>query len=1232
MQVKQRLLILRGALRRACAFDGLARLVLAVVICALIGILLDYFFFRRDCVINTSFRILMTLGALGALSALIYCRIYLPCRVPLSVDDMALSVEREFPQLNDSLISSIQLVRSIADDRAVSAAMIEEVARQASQQSAALDFSRVVKLERVKPIAISAITAVGFLLMLLAVPALQSYLVTGMLRLFNPLSNAVYPVRTFIHIKGEGKESLVVPRNDSLKIVAVVTGDLPKKAKIYFDYGYDNDGGNREFHEDRRGFSKGEIITTVSSDSVNGEKARRFEYEYNPVLASFRFYIEAGDNESNVVLVRVVDRPELKNFEVAYELPKYIEAAEWNSGTAVWKHERSLRNVIGAKAHLKGKANKPLKEVMLKLGDAAPAPVAVEEDRFATNIMLDTTKDYEFFIADYDGLDNRNNKIRHKIWVIPDQLPKVLWRAPAMDLEVAPAVTVSLALALEDDWGLRKASIKFKRYKAVPAPDVTRAGAQSPAIEMNSSYAEGSFDLDPKVGAFGPAARKLDIEKDWRLAELGLQSGDIVEYWAEACDWCPDSRKGSDPQLYRLRVLSIEEMKRRLDIERLRLIDDLKAIIQEQESDKKKVDAVKDHLGFGNPFDNSERNRVSEAGVLQEDVRRKTQSLQNAVISLISRYRANDLDTPDETNRLDEIGRVLLDNHSLKMPDASKNITATATAKEDTDRLASLKKASAKQSEILADLKSLLDQMQKWAETEELLRLTRELLLKQRVITRLTDQSKDHLGNKKPAAMTNDEKGQIKALEIEQRDCVTNMAALNVRMLQALAKMQELDKWVAKNINDAIRIAQNSDATPENPDLAVTGDPHPSIEDKLRAAQNDIRLKDKENIASDFGIAGSKQRGAETGLERMIIVLSRRREMDQQLLKDISQTRRELQRILDRQRQLTQKTDNIMAEAAKEKDLGAAEELKRLQDQQKALRDEVLRLQKKLDQLRDKTGHQNAERASQANQSAGRNQSQAAGRMGQGDQSGTKSAQKDAEQDLQDALDNLDQLDRQMQQQNRNEQLFQIEQELKKMLGTQKDVLNRTQDIEKLRGKSDEPLKRGAKLQCKQVFGDQQKLSDSTRVVIKKLEESPVFQWVLQTVRDDMSESAVRLDKEETGVVAQEIQEDVIKKLGELIEALKREQQKKNRGGGGGGGGGQQPLVPPLAELKMLKIMQRDVNARTKKIDEEVARMQGANKSLSKDQKDRLRRAATKEGEIARITNKIADDLNGGKD
>ncbi|HYG74543.1 MAG TPA: hypothetical protein VEK08_06020 [Planctomycetota bacterium] len=1795
--LKQRLEVLRGTLRNACTLDGAGRLVLALVICILAGVALDYFFFRWDRPVNTFFRVLMTAGILGTLGTIAYRRIFMPLSVPLSIDDMALSVEKEFPQLNDSLISTIQLTRMLADDRTISAPMVEEVSRSAYQQTAALDFARVVKFDRIRPVLYSAGGSVALLLILCAIPALRPFMGTGMLRLLNPLSKYAYPVRTFIEVSVDGKRGpeKIVPRNDSTSIVAEVRGELPSQAYIAFDYG--------------KGFGKAEPITgkTKSSDQ-NGEKLKEFQYDYNPVISSFSFIIKAGDNEAGPFKVRAVDRPELVNMTVTYKLPDYISDKEGEP-----RRERSLRNVVGTQAKLAGEFNKPMKPLgaLIKVGNAEAVPMALSQDRtkFLHTLTLDETKDYEIFLHDEDELDNKQSKIRHKIFVLPDNLPRVSWRQPAMDLEVSPTATVVLNLGLEDDYGLKKSGIKFKRFKGttpVKAPDVAGARNAAPAtVDTTSPGVEGGFELpEPQPGAYNRSAQKLDLTKDWSLADMGLEPGDVVEYWAEAYDYCPAARKPAEPQIFRLRILSPEEIRRKLDIDRLRLIEDLKVIIRDQENDRKQVDSIKDHLAVGNPFANTDRAKVSEAGALQEEVRRKTHSLQNAFDNLIQRYISNGLDTPDDKDRLQQIRDVLEVEHIKKMPEAAREITSSAMAKADDDRITNLKNAIKKQDEILSDLKALLEQMQKWAETEDLLRMTRELLLKQRNVTKLTSEFKDRLGSKKPSEATKEEQGQVKGLEHEQRDCATDMQALFQRMLQAQAKMAALDKWVATNIEAAINIAQNTDASPDKPDQSTTGDPYPGIEDKMRAAQNDIRE------TFSFGTAGAKQKNAEGGLERIITVLSRRRDVDKEMMKDIEQASRDMKKILDQQRDLIKKTDNIQdkktleqniaqakqqlqdlrekqsklkdetqkfqnqsdpkaagleqqlasaakelddvikqqnkifkdtvdqlspaereiarslheleeiemqeralakesneladpkaekalreqfekvkklrtaqkdieskitmansapdqakaaealkalqdgqsklrtetittlgglngvaeeltkgvakdsprmtvlqpvvraltqaaslglhapeemkkaaellgdakgkesfaasldaidklirteevllkalgfehkrfeetaidianrqadtrgkldeianrianliragntpeqvekdkklapagkdaaralpelegsskdmsdaadvirqgapsgnrvntgkasamqisaadkikkareilqgtseelskdkksdhdkvgaqqteiqnkakalqtqienlakeienahaaasgdqprpadpagaagkigeaannmsdatkdlskpnpagatkneskaidaleeakekmgdlrrkveelkepgrrlermqkelkdkarklatdvkgiedqlpmekkdskpgeniknasnsmqnaqnsmsgdnagpdgkqgnpdnkeaakeqenaiseldkalkalddlaAKAAKEQDPRAPSVLDRLKQPQNALRDEVLKLQKKLDQFRDKTGNKNAEKASQANQSASKNQSAASSQMGQGNQSGAKSSEEEAEQDLQDALENLEQFQQQMQQQNKNEQLFQIEQELKKMLTVQKDLLGKTQDVEKQRPGPDEKLPRRAKGMVKQVFEDQQKLADAGKQVVKKLEEAPVFQYVMQGASNDMAEAAARLDKEESGVLTQEMQEDVIRNLGDLIEALRKERQNPQQGGGGGGGGGgKQPLVPPLAELKMLRIMQRNVNGQTKKIDEEVSKAKDSRKELTKDQKDRLRRAAVKEGEIARVTKRIADELSGG--
>jgi hypothetical protein len=96
--LRRRLLVQRGTLRKTCLADGAGRLVLALVLGLLASVLLDYFFFRWDSPVNTAFRILVLTGLAGTLGVIGYLRLIAPLRVPLSMDDMALAVEKEFPR------------------------------------------------------------------------------------------------------------------------------------------------------------------------------------------------------------------------------------------------------------------------------------------------------------------------------------------------------------------------------------------------------------------------------------------------------------------------------------------------------------------------------------------------------------------------------------------------------------------------------------------------------------------------------------------------------------------------------------------------------------------------------------------------------------------------------------------------------------------------------------------------------------------------------------------------------------------------------------------------------------------------------------------------------------------------------------------------------------------------------------------------------------------------------
>jgi len=101
-------------------------------------------------------------------------------------------------------------------------------------------------------------------------------------------------------------------------------------------------------------------------------------------------------------------------------------------------------------------------------------------------------------------------------------------------------------------------------------------------------------------------------------------------------------------------------------------------------------------------------------------------------------------------------------------------------------------------------------------------------------------------------------------------------------------------------------------------------------------------------------------------------------------------------------------------------------------------------------------------------------------------------------------------------------------------------------------------------------------------------EGSPSFPWVLAKNSGDLDEIGTRLNsrEKETGSFVQILASDVVARYDRLLQAfddeLKRRQQQKQDPGGGGPPppqqpGGKSPLVPPVAELLLLKHLEEDV-------------------------------------------------------
>ncbi|MBI3097058.1 MAG: hypothetical protein HYY93_02255 [Planctomycetes bacterium] len=298
--------------------------------------------------------------------------------------------------------------------------------------------------------------------------------------------------------------------------------------------------------------------------------------------------------------------------------------------------------------------------------------------------------------------------------------------------------------------------------------------------------------------------------------------------------------------------------------------------------------------------------------------------------------------------------------------------------------------------------------------------------------------------------------------------------------------------------------------------------------------------------------------------------------------------------------------------------------LERLSARQRETEQKTKDLQKQVEEMDQK-------KAAQSLDSAGKNMSSAESNMQQGQPQQAQQDEEQAQKDLEEAMKELEEAERQYANMQQEEALQRLEADMGELLKKQKSIDERTIVLEGARLSSpDQRFTREKLAELKTLAGDQKKLAEEAREVKKKVESeaAEVFAWTLGSAADDMDFVATLLgEQRRTDESTQEVQADIERKLRELQEAFRNERMRRSKKGGqqGGGGGGQQPLVPAIAELRLLRQMEINVKRKT----EEFAKgsIEPDAKELDEIQRTILRRLSHEQGTIAELTQKLADRL-----
>jgi len=417
-----------------------------------------------------------------------------------SITKMALRAERYKVRLRERLASAVEFSISGADrDNQLAAASVRDVYSSTEPG----DLSGMVNSRpAIKAALLAMMLALIASLFLLAYPSLAS---TGIQRIFVPFGSAAWPATTGIRpLLVDGS---IHPRGVPIALaVELIEGD-PGSTRVSAEYSTRDPDGT----------------TRTQSTMLARQAGSRFERIIIPEGDEITVSFSTFDFETDPIGIRIVQPPEITSSSLVVTPPVYasrvMDPIELDLGGGTDARANPEASFLeGSRAVIDLRTNKPIPvpEVDLEgwvettfgeIGENARFTV-IAPDQFRLERDLERSMGSVVSIVDEHGIGNIE-EIAFGFQVIPDRDPAATIIQPSMDDTVLADAVVPVVAEVRDDIAVERSSI-----------DVSRSN--------------GDEVLRNVPG--GGGSDSVRIEHDLDLSEIGVVTGDVIEIVARGSD------------------------------------------------------------------------------------------------------------------------------------------------------------------------------------------------------------------------------------------------------------------------------------------------------------------------------------------------------------------------------------------------------------------------------------------------------------------------------------------------------------------------------------------------------------------------------------------------------------------------------------------------------------------------------------------------------------------------
>jgi DNA-binding IscR family transcriptional regulator len=613
--------------------------------------------------------------------------------VPIDPSDVANLVERRFPRLESRLISAVRFSRGESGGRETnSPRLMAAVVRAAERAVAGFDFKEVLNPGPAVRSLVSIVATVA----LAAIPALAAPEMTRLWFSRNVLlQETPWPKRTRLIVELRDGE-LLGARGDDLVVQASAEGVAPRDVEFF----YETQSGVRGRHG---------MVMVGSQESV------RYRYTFKGAQEPFSFYLQGGDDQTEVYQARLVDRPELTTSRIEVTPPAYAKLPQFT----VRDGERAAQMLPGSRVVFHIETNKPVERAVLMAGTEQVTQAEPRERGFVAEFVPTETRLYHFALVDDLGFESKE-EVKFALRVMKDEAPQVRLKISGVGEMVTPQALLPLEAEYADTYGLATAELLYRL-----------------------THEDMRQDTIPLPG-FEPQTLTFSTSLEWPIAGTPAAPGDQLALLARASD--SDDVSGpnvaeSPEQVFR--VVTPEELIAELNRREQEFRADFERLIDAQEQVRGELLTL---MGPAGPAAASPEFSSSAASLerRQRSIAQSVNVVRQQAEQILQELQVNQLLDTDTEERLgNRIAEPLTELSRRDLPRAADQIRQWS--RDGSTQTAS--QIDPQQVALLSQMRQILANMIQWEGYQEAVTMLRDILRLQNELRSETQKAVEKQGS-----------------------------------------------------------------------------------------------------------------------------------------------------------------------------------------------------------------------------------------------------------------------------------------------------------------------------------------------------------------------------------------------------------------------------------------------------------------------------------------------------